>query len=99
MRQIVLFAKDGLLRVVGVDHTMPRTLLLEGETVRANTVGNASAQFNVFTEDQCEAIFLATLEVLERTGVDISLPGCGQFFAEGHDTYSARVRISAGPGE
>ena len=83
-----------MLRVVGVDHTMPRTLFLEGETVRANTVANASARFSVFTEEQCEAVFLATLEVVERTGVDISLPEAVALLKQaGARTDGSRVRI------
>lgn len=42
--------------------------------VRSNYVTNASLYFKVFTEEQCKEIHSATLEVLERVGVEIKYP-------------------------
>lgn len=42
--------------------------------LRSNYVTNSSLSFRVFTEQQCEEIHLATLEVLERVGVVINHP-------------------------
>ncbi len=40
----------------------------------SNYVTNSSLSFRVFTEDQCREIHSATLEVLERVGVEIKYP-------------------------
>lgn len=42
--------------------------------LRSNYVTNSSLYFRVFTEQQCEEIHMATLEVLERVGVLIHHP-------------------------
>lgn len=39
--------------------------------MKVNYRANETTQFNVFTPDQLERIFTATLEVLQRTGVDV----------------------------
>ena len=41
---------------------------------RSNYVTNSSLFFRVFTEEQCKEIHAATLEVLERVGVEIKYP-------------------------
>lgn len=40
----------------------------------SNLVDNRSVQFNVLSESQCERIYRAVLEVLERTGAEIHNP-------------------------
>ena len=42
--------------------------------LRSNYVTNSSLFFRVFTEEQCQEIHSATLEVLERVGVEIKYP-------------------------
>lgn len=41
---------------------------------RSNYITNSSLFFRVFTKEQCQEIHYATLEVLERTGVEVKLP-------------------------
>ncbi len=42
--------------------------------LRSNYITNSSLYFRVFTEEQCREIHSATLEVLERVGVEIKYP-------------------------
>ncbi|MGI9861643.1 trimethylamine methyltransferase family protein [Moorella naiadis] len=45
--------------------------MAKSQYVRANYEVNATPQFSVLSRDQCEAIYLGAIEVLERTGAEI----------------------------
>lgn len=50
---------------------------------RSNYVTNSSLCFQIFTQQQCEEIHSATLEVLERVGVNVHHPKALEILAKG----------------
>lgn len=64
--------------------------------LRSNYITNASLNFKVFTEQQCEEINSAVLEVLDRVGVVVHHPRALDIFKKGGAFVEGnRVRIPA----
>ena len=62
--------------------------------MRANTVHQRTAGLNLVTEDQCEEIYLAALEVLDRVGVNVFEPEALRLLtAAGARVKGERVQI------
>jgi len=57
--------------------------LSRSQYVRANNRANASPQFSVLSEDQCESIVNGALEVLERTGAEVHSPQAVDILGQG----------------
>ena len=51
--------------------------------VRANYQVNQTPLFRVLSDHQCEEIFLAALEVLERTGAEVHSQEALEIFSKG----------------
>jgi trimethylamine--corrinoid protein Co-methyltransferase len=51
--------------------------------VRANTLHQRTTGLNLLTADQCEEIYLAALEVLDRVGVNVFEPEALELLAAG----------------
>lgn len=63
--------------------------------MRSNYVTNSSLFFRVFTEEQCAEIHSATLEVLERVGVEIKYPQAQEILKKaGAYVNGSRVKFS-----
>jgi len=62
--------------------------------MRANLTVNRTTQFQVLSEDQCEAIYHNILEVMQRTGVDVHHEGARQMLKEaGAQVDGVRVYV------
>lgn len=62
--------------------------------MRANTVHQKTAGLNLLSADQCEEIYLAALEVLDRVGVNVFEPEALELLAAaGASVRGERVRI------
>lgn len=56
---------------------------MRSKYVRANYQINQTVNFSVLSKDQCEEIYLAALEVMERTGADVHSPEALEIFKKG----------------
>lgn len=57
--------------------------MAKSQYVRANYQVNATPRLQVLSEDQCEAIYLGALEVLERTGAEVHSEEALKIFRRG----------------
>ncbi len=57
--------------------------MVKSQYVRANYQVNATPQFRVLSEDQCETIYQGALEVLERTGAEVHSEEALEIFRHG----------------